>query len=251
MAATIASANNTVTIVANAASNTLATLPGANTLAGDMLVLRPHLTLGQLFGTKGNTPMQGATVASSADQVQLLNTGTQAFETYYLLRNGSGTVVQWTKVGGGSTSQDALVIPAGVGFVVVRSGTANVALTWLGEVRLNGFARPLVAGNSLTSSPYPIDASPTQRAMTHANGFTGSTVATSADQIQLYTAGAVQTYYLLRNASGSVEQWTKVGGGSTNYNLVAILPADGSAVIHKVAADALFFEPLPTSLQSQ
>lgn len=250
VAATLSSANNTITIAASN-NNTLATLPSGNALAGDTLVIRPHLTLGQLFGTKDNTLMQGAAVATAADQVQFLNAASQAFETYYLLRNNTGSVVQWTKIGGGSGAQDTLSIPAGVGFVVVRNGTSPVTLTWLGEARLNAFARPLVQGNNLISSPYPVDASPVQRAMTHANGFNGSTISSSADQIQLYASGAVQTYYLLRNASGSVEQWTKIGGGGTNYNQVSILSADSSAVIHKVSADPLFLEPLPATLQNQ
>ncbi|MFA5263840.1 MAG: Ig-like domain-containing protein [Opitutaceae bacterium] len=248
VAATKASGNNTITIIPSSPRTTLAALPSASGLAGCTVVVRPHVTLGQLFGTKGNTVMQGATVVANADQVQLLNAQTQSFETYYLLRNASGSIVQWTKVGGGSTNQDKLPIAPGVGMVVLRNGSTPVTLTWLGEVRQNTFALPLVAGNNLVSQPFPIDQSPVQRVMTHSNGFTGSTVVGNADQIQVYTGGAIQTYYLLRNASGSIEQWAKVGGGSTNYNQVQIIPADGAIILRKVAADPLNVVPFPSNL---
>lgn len=242
--ATKTAANNTLTVLPSAPRSTLTALPSASGLAGYHVTLRPHVTLGQIFGTKDNPLMQGSTVVSTADQVQVFNLQTQAFDTYYFLRNASGSVAQWTKVGGGSTVQDTLPIPPGVGVAVVRNAAAATTLTWLGEVRLHGFAQPLVKGNNLVCQPLPVDATPLQRVLTFANGVTGSTVTTSADRIQLLAGGATQTYYLLRNASGSVEQWTRVGGGSTNHNNTALFTADGAAVLTKINADPHYFVPL-------
>ena len=249
VATTISTANNTLTVLPSSMRSTLSALPGGSALTGYTLIVRPHMTLGQLFGTKGNTTMQGAMVVSGADQVLLLNPQTQAFETYYLLRSSNGSVVQWTKVGGGSTKQDALPIAPGVGMVVVRNGATPVSLIWLGEVRLHAFAQPLVAGNNLVSQPFPLDQSPVDRLMTYANGFTGAIVLGNADQIMVYTGGAIQTYYLLRSSNGSINQWTRVGGGSTNYNAAKIIQGDGAVVVHKVLNDPDYSVPLSPLIQ--
>jgi hypothetical protein len=243
VAATKLSDNNTITVLPGSPRSTLSTLPASSGLAGHTLVVRPHVTLGQILGTKNNPLMQGATVVASADQVQLLNPQSQAFETYYFLRNSTGSVAQWTKIGGGSANQDALPIPPGVGMVVVRNTASAVTLDWLGEVRTNRSAQPLVAGNNLVSQPVPIDSSPVQRALTFANGATGSTVTTQADNLQTLVGGVIQTYYLLRNASGSVEQWTRIGSGTTNQNNAVLFTADGAVVVKKFSADPNYYVP--------
>lgn len=241
--ATKASANNSITVVAGATGNTLSALPANSTLSGYALVVRPHVTLGQIFGTKSNPLMQGSTVLAKADQVQLLNRQTQAFETYYFLSNTSGSIMQWAKVGGGSTVQDGLAVPAGVGMIVVRNAATSTSMLWTGEVRMHGFAQPLVAGNNLVSQPLPIDASPVLRLMTYAHGMTGSTVLALADKIQIPTAGAIKTYYLMRNANGSIEQWALVGGGSTNYTASLLFTADGAAIVNKITANPHYYVP--------
>lgn len=246
--ATIASANGTVSVNLASVNSTMGSLPSTSDLSGYTAVIRPHVTLGQLFGTKTNQLMQGSTVVSTADQVLFLNPLSQAFETYYFLKNASGSIAQWTKVGGGSANQDNTVIPPGVGVVVVRNGSSPVTLTWSGEVRLNQFAQPLVAGNNLVCQPLPIDASPASRSMTVANGMTGSTSSTTADKIQFPVAGVFKTYYLLRNAAGTVEQWTLVGGGSTNQNTAMLFPSNGAVIINKISADANNLVPYTLSL---
>ncbi len=243
VAATKTSANNTLTIASGSSRSTLNSLPPNSALTGCKLVVRAHVTLGQIFGTKANPLMQGSSVVPNADQVQILNPQTQAFETYYFLRNGSGSVMQWAKVGGGSTNQDSLPILPGVGMVVVRNTTEPVTLLWPGEVRMHGFAQPLVAGNNLVSSPLPIDATPFQRLMSYAHGMTGSTVSSLADKIQVSSAGVIQTYYLLRNSDGSTEQWTLIGGGSTNRNNTVLFTADGAEIINKISADPHYYVP--------
>lgn len=248
VAATKASANNTITVLGASTNNTLADLPGSAALAGYSLVIRPHVTIGQLFGTKDTPVMNGSTVASTADQVLLYNAQAQSFETYYFLRNANGSVMQWTRVGGGSTNRDNVVIPPGSGMVVVRNTSTPVALTWLGEVRLNNFAQPLFAGNNLIAQPFPVDASPAGRQMTVANGMVGATSATTADKIQFPQDGAFKTYYLLRNASGSIEQWTLVGGGSTNRSNELLFPANGAVILNKVSADSNYVVPFTLSL---
>jgi hypothetical protein len=248
VASTKATANNSITILSGSATNTLASLPSGAALTGFSIAVRPHVTLGQLFGTKNNQLMYGTTVVSTADQVLSLNPQSQAYDTYYFLRNSGGTIVQWTKVGGGSTNRDTLSILPGVGMAVIRNGSGSVTLTWIGEVRRNAFAQPLVVGNNLVSQPIPINGTPVQNLLTYANGFTGSTVSSAADKILVYSAGIFRTYYLLRNSGGTIEQWTLVGGGSTNYSNTSIIPAYGAVVLNKISADSNYLVPYTLSL---
>lgn len=243
VAATRASANNTITISLGDLKNTMASLPTGASLSGYSAAIRPHVTIGQLFGTLSNPIMNGSTIVSSADQVLLYNTQLQSFETYYFLRNAAGTIMQWTRVGGGSTNRDNEVIPPGAGMVVVRNTGTPVSVSWTGEVRTHAFAQPLVAGNNLVAHPFPIDASPSMRSMTVGNGMTGSTSVGSADTIQFPVAGVFRTYYLLRNASGTVEQWTLVGGGSTNRSNELLFSSSGAVVLNKKSADANYVVP--------
>jgi hypothetical protein len=243
---TRASANHTITITLGSATNTLATLP--NSLDGYSLTVRPHVTLGQLFGTKANEKMHGSTVASAADQVVFLNPLTQGYSTYFYLRNSSGTLAQWTLIGGGSTNRDNTVIPPGIGMIVHRNDASPVTLTWKGDIRRNSFIQPLVAGLNLVAEPLPIASSPLERALTYANGVAGSTVSSSADQVLVHTGTGYQTYFLLRNSSGSLEQWTLIGGGSTNRNNTKIFSSTGAVFIRKNLADADYSIPFTLNL---
>jgi hypothetical protein len=248
VAATQARGGNALVIIPGAANNTSASIPLGTDLSGYTMVVRPHVTLGQLFGTKENQKMEGSTVLSSADQVQVYNVHSQSFETYYFLRNQPGTFAQWVKVGGGSTSRDDLVIPPGTGFVVVRNNATPVTLTWSGHVRANHFAQPLTKGNNLIAQPFPVDASPASRHMTFAGGMAGSTVLASADKIQFPVDGVMKTYYLLRNASGTVEQWALVGGGSASRSQESLFSANGAVFLNKISADPDYIVPSPFSL---
>lgn len=241
VSSTRGSADHTITIISNADTNTIGSLPAS--LDGYAIAIRPHITLGQLFGTKTNELMHGSTTLPTADQVIFLNPQTQAYQTYYYLRNSSGTIAQWTLVGGGSTNRDNTPIPPGVGIIVVRNGDSSVTLNWGGAIRRNTFAQPLVAGLNLIAEPFPVASSPADRAMTHANGMTGATTLPSSDQVVVYNGSGYDTYYLLRNPSGSIEQWTLVGGGSTNRNTSKIFDPTQAVYIRKILADPDYITP--------
>ncbi len=243
---TIASANHTFTITLGSTTNTMASLPAS--LDGYAVAIRPHVTIGQLFGTKANELMQGSANLTTADQVVFFNPHTQSYQTYYYLRNPSGTFAQWTLVGGGSTNQDNTPIPPGVGFIVHRNNSSPVTLTWAGAIRRNSFAQPLVAGLNLIAEPVPVSSSPQDRALTHANGITGSANLSTADQVSVFNGVGYSTYYLLRNPSGTFEQWTLVGAGSTNQNTTKLFSPSGAVFIRKILADPHYLAPYTLSL---
>ena len=243
---TIASANNTITITPDASTNTMASLPAS--LDGYTVTIRPHVTLGQLFGTKANELMHGSANLSTADQVAFFNPQTQSYLTYYYLRNPSGTFAQWSLVGGGATNRDNTPIPPGVGFIVQRNDATPVTLTWSGAIRRNSFAQPLAAGLNLVAESVPVSSSPLDRTLTYANGIQGSANLSTADQVSIYNGTGYSTYYLLRNPSGTFEQWTLVGGGSTNQNNTKIFTPTGAVFIRKILADPHYLAPYTLSL---
>ncbi|MBX3737114.1 MAG: hypothetical protein KF715_10515 [Candidatus Didemnitutus sp.] len=242
VAATQTSANGSITVTL-AQRGTLASVPDTASLAGYSLVIRPHVTIGQLFGTKDNQLMQGTTSVSTADQVRFLNPQTQAWEIYYFLKNPQGTIAQWTKSGGGNTNRDGEVIAPGTGFVVARNAATPVTLTWLGEIRTNSFSQPLAAGKNLVAQPWPTDQSPLQRLMSVANGMQGATSVSSADKILLNENEIYKIYYLLRNANGSIEQWTLSGGGNTNRSAESLFGATAGVIIQKISQDLNYSVP--------
>ncbi|MCC6414444.1 MAG: hypothetical protein IT582_00830 [Opitutaceae bacterium] len=245
VAATVASANATLTIASGSSTNTLSTLPD---LTAYRLVIRPHVTIGQMFGTKARELMQGSTNLSTADQIVILDPQTQSFLTYYFLRNPTGTVAQWTLVGGGSTNRDNTPIPPGTGMIVHRKAATAVTLAWSGHIRRNAFAQPLTAGLNLIAEPFPVDSSPLERALTYSNGVAGSANLSQSDQVAVFNGIGYDTYYLLRNPTGTIEQWTLVGGGSTNHNTQKFFKSTGAVFIRKMIADADYFIPYSLNL---
>ena len=244
--ATIGSANATITIKSGSNTNTLPTLP--DNITDYQVVVRPHITIGQIFGTKANELMSGSANLATADQIVFLDPQTQSYQTYYFLRNGTGTIAQWTLVGGGSTNRDSTIIPPGVGMIVQRNAATPVTLTWTGEVRRNSFAQPLVAGLNLIAEPFPVESSPVERALTYSNGAIGSANLSQADQVAVFNGSGFDTYYLLRNATGTVEQWTLVGGGSTNRNNTKFFKPTGAVMLRKILADTNYFVPYSLNL---
>lgn len=242
VAATKASANNSITVTL-ASRNTLSAVPTTANLSGYSVVVRPHVTIGQLFGTKNNQLMQGSSVIGSADQIRFINPQSQAWEIFYFLKNPAGTIAQWTKSGGGTTNRDNEVIAPGAGFAVARNAATPVTLTFIGEVRTNSFAQPLVAGNNLVAQPWPTNASPLQRSMTVSSGMTGSNIIASADKILLNEGGVYKIYYLLRNPAGTIEQWTLSGGGTSNRGNELLFGANAGVIISKISADAHYSVP--------
>jgi hypothetical protein len=233
--ATKAAANNTVALTTTGEGNTLGTI-ASNSLSGYRVALRKHVTIGQVFGTKGATPMQGGTTSTAADQIIFYKGN--SMETYFLLRSPNGAVEQWVMVNGGSASKDKTIIYPGSGMFVNRVGNTTVEITFTGEVRTNSLARPLTAGYNLVANGFPVDQTPASRLMTYSNGFAGGTTSTAADRIlTLQTNGSTDTYFLLRSPNGSVEQWTKVNGGSSSQNNVTLFKWDGAALIYKIKAD--------------
>jgi hypothetical protein len=215
---TILVANDSSLESASAPFNTL-TGPAAATLAGDTVSLRRHWTAGELFPPSGF----GATGSqASADQIQTFAEGSWRILWLYDQNDGNPGTARWVDAAdAGMADQGSLVIPPGQG-LFFNNRTSVTSILAYGEVRANGFFRPLAVGNNLVGGGYPVAQSANGAGGRHMNpaaGFFGSRDFKTADSFFLWNADVVigakgySTYFLLNGApvQPSLIRWVKVG----------------------------------------
>lgn len=212
----------------DSAHSTLKALP--EDLQGARVVLRPHVTLAQLFPAG---LLKAAANVAAADQVLFFQNG--VWQKHW--RDGSG---QWiSSVGAASTN--GRIIPPGTGLMVKTTGPAK-ASTLTGHVRTTSWRRSLNPGQNLLALPWPVDATPATLGLTAENGFTASSSMTAADVLQLWKAdsqpGAAtyDAYWLIQRSPDSF--WTSKGSA-------ALL--DASATLPLPAHRAFFLKAQPAT----
>ncbi len=221
--------------------NTLPALPAG--LAGAPIAARPHYTLDQVFD---KTLLTASNNPSTADRVQFHNGS--GFSAYWLFLNGGNP--RWVRMGDATlTDYGHRVIAPGEGvFVQIKNGAA--ALTWSGYVRSNDFALPLAASANFIGGGWPLDQSPAARAMTAANGFTGSANPALADKLQLWkgdsepNASGYAAYFFL--LTGSYNQWTSQQNAAlANQNNTLLLHSLRAGFIFSRSGNASYVMPMP------
>lgn len=247
VAATIASANNVVTIKA-ASYNTLTTpLPD---LTGYSAAIRPHVTIGQAFGTLGNILLKGAGSSGSADRVLFFDRASGGFTTYWFRANAGGTIAEWRSLDSADTTDySSMSIEPGIGVFVVRQpGNPAVKISFLGSVRTNDLRKPLAQGFNLLAQAIPSNHSPAMLNMTKAGGFTGAGSSASADRILFYepVTGSYTSFWFRANASGSIQEWRSTNPeDTTNYmNSTTFFDGAKAVFLQKISADADFYFPV-------
>jgi len=203
-AATVSSANSTITIVAASPNNTSELSAGS--LSGSSIALRKHVTLEQLQASF--TPaLVGNNNANLADQVSLFDPATGSLSTYFLRADN----ITW-RLAGTTTVANKVVVPSGVGFFVTKRNSAT-SFTSVGTVRMNDFAFPMPTGSTFRATGFPVSYSPSSLGGTTANGWTGNNNANLADQLQVFdpAAGTFTSYFL----RGDGATWRQSGTTTT------------------------------------
>ena len=206
----------TISLLPGAKRSTLGSVPGS--LAGDLIALRPHWRLADLFPPAGyhatNNP-------STADQVLAWDSSAGGYVTLWLANYFSQK--HWHQVGDAvltDTADNRAIGPAEGVFVHPRTTAVNVVVT--GQLRTWPFACPLSVGTNLVSNPFAAPQSPEGRGMTTGGGFTGTNKPVTSDRLYLWSPDSggqpgYVTYQLLK--INTLEHWTIVGSAdlSTNY----------------------------------
>ncbi|MDB6138443.1 MAG: hypothetical protein JWO94_1515, partial [Verrucomicrobiaceae bacterium] len=221
--------------------NTQATLPAS--LAGNKIALREHLTMKQVFPP---ARFHATNSVTTADRILISTPGSGAFTVYWLFLNGGNP--RW--VGDASlVDVGGTVLDNCQGVYIHPKGSA-VSLVQSGVVRQNPAACLVKTGATLMSGAWPMDQSPASRALTQANGFTGSTNPLHADRV-LFWAGddtsnkeAYISHFEL-NAGGRQFLTEMSDASLTNENALPIFKALRANFIQSVAGKSDWVMPLP------
>ena len=147
---------------------------------GETIVIRPHKTLGGLFGAANEAGLGGGDPLS-ADVISVLNEGsTASFATYYY-RTATGTLggTGWRSSANPFTDQSTRPIRTGQGLLLKRRQSAPLEVVLQGFVKTGMWRRTLPPGYALVDPLAPIT---DQRASQPLTGpaFVLGTVSTSA-----------------------------------------------------------------------
>jgi hypothetical protein len=217
--------NGSVFLIPNSPLNSTNLI--ANSLTNERVIVREHLTLGDLTA-KFMPALNGSNNANVADQIILQDPISKALRTYYLRGNG----IEWWLTDG-SSSANSTVIPPNAG-VFVRKHQGASTFTTHGQVRNNNFALPFGVGFNLVSIGWPIAASPSSIGATGANGWVGSNNPALADQLMVLNpqTRTIATYYLRGNGLN----WRAIGGAA-NLENQAIIEPGASVLVKRTNAD--------------
>ena len=241
VAATIASASNTIAIKLSSPNNT--TSFNSNAIAAsDIIALRKHVTIEQVKNSlvAGTGSWVGSNSSGSADQIQILDPQTQSFTIYYLRADGT----TWRGNLTGTASQNKAPIAPGKGVIIDKKGS-QMSLSVVGSVRNNDFAMPYYAGLDLKAPPVPMGFSPQSLGATAANGWSGNNSVASADQIQILNpvTQAFTTYNLRSDGT----TWRGSLTSTTPQTTVEIISSDSAYLVTRKNgnSDGILSNPLP------
>ncbi len=216
---TVAQNGLLVDVVSNDTSTiTLAGDISAAITAGTTTVrIRPHWTLGTLFGTT-NTAGFLAGTSGTADLVSILNPVNGAFSNYYY----SAATSRWQT--GLSTISNDVVVRPDAGVLIERKLTSAFSFTVTGEVKLGPTEVVITGGGAsgnftIAPNPYPL----ASMSLANSGLFTNS-VATG---VKSGTSGTADLVSLFNSGSGG---FTNYYYSSANNRWQVGLSTDASAV---------------------
>ncbi|MFP6854939.1 MAG: hypothetical protein VB980_04085, partial [Opitutales bacterium] len=175
--------------VAHAANTKFGPLPD---LTGRKVVVRPHLTLGQIFGRAGQDLDQPFSV-NEADRLWFLESGRLA--PYHIAASNDGEqAFGWSRWGDRSRNWDDRPIFPGEGFFARRSDPQGIAFLLLGEVRLNRMIMQLETGPNLIAPSTPFRQSFAELGLGFGK-FKANSLPKTADQAFIWNGNDFDAYF--------------------------------------------------------
>lgn len=202
---------------------------------GDQFKIRQHWTIGSVFGANDQSGL-GAGTVTSADEILIWNTGTQAYDIYYYQTSGVGGI-GWRK--GGSPTVDASTTPIApfAGLTIKRQQAANFSFVICGSVKTGQSSIPIVPGNNAVANVYATSMTLGDSGLYTGNaatGIAGGTI-TTADQVLTWDGIGYNVYYYQTFGVSGVG-WRS----SSNQTDVSgtVIPAGTSVVINRKASSS-------------
>lgn len=228
----------TTDITATTASNqTVATTDDLSALVAagsDTFRIRPHWTLGAVFGATNQAGLSGGT-STSADQILLWNGN--GYDTYYYQTGGFGGT-GWRKAGKPTVNASGTRIEPDQGLIIIRKKSSAVALLLQGSVKTGQSSIPVNQGINVIGNIYAANMTLSSSSLytgSSSTGVSGGT-STSADQILLWNGNGYDTYYYQTSGFGGTG-WRK-GGAPTNDASATVIPLGSSIVVQRQSAPA-------------
>jgi uncharacterized protein (TIGR02597 family) len=231
-----ASTTNTITLADDVSSLLTA---GTTTFK-----IRPHWTIGTVFGANNSAGLFGATTASAADNIQIQNATTGVKAIYFY----NTSAAQWRN---NFTDATNVVIPPDVGLIIERKVTSAVSFTLVGEVKLGNSELAIVGGNAIQNvnivpNPYPLNsvtlATSNLFTGSASTGVVGGTTASAADTLGIFNSGTgIITTYFYNTTAG---QWRNNFTDSSSV----VIPEGASVIITRKSGRPSFnwYVPQPT-----
>jgi len=209
----VGSSGSVVSIDASSVRNTISL--STVDLSGYSVVVRPHITLNDAFPAGEMT---------EGDQVLLFDSSTGGFGVVSLDHDIFSGELAWG---------ENVILAPGVGLFYLSNASAEMDIINLGEVRMNTFRQPLVAGLNFVSEGHPVDNSPDSRFLTAANGFEAN------DQIFVFdrSSGGYSVFSLEEDIFSGELAWNVPGADPT------VFKANATTFILKGSADLNYEAP--------
>lgn len=229
-----ATAAATITLDLLSPLSTTETLPD---LTGATIVVRPHQTLLNVFGTAA---LHATNRQSTADRVLFYNRAGNIYLEHWLSLRAGGER-RWVLAGDeNSIDRGGRVIAPGEGFLV-NPRSINATLPLVGLVRETDLRVMLAVGNNFVSTGLTKSASPVMLSMIVARGFVANNRLNQADRLRVWNntpgAPAPNTPYYLQRSGANPEKWVQEGDQNlTNLNNTIFVPAfEGIFIIRQTS----------------
>ena len=217
-------------------------------LAGQKVVVRPHFTLGQVFGRASEKVLLGSASPEEADRLWFLESGRLAPYHFAASENGERTL-GWSRWADLSRFWDDRPIFPGEGFFAERRGRQGVSLFLHGEVRLNRMAMPLRAGVNFVAPGFPEPQSFAGLRLTPLQGLAANRLPQMADQAFLWNGAGFDSYFLFGDF-GRGSRWIRSDDDkSVDCSSFPLIGRDEGFFLHMTAPRRLSFPPSSSILR--
>ncbi|MBG28662.1 MAG: hypothetical protein CMI31_01500 [Opitutae bacterium] len=211
-------------------------------LAGQKVVVRPHVTLGQVFGRAGESVFVGSSSPKETNRIWFFEIGKLAPYHFAAIEN-NGRALGWSRWGDLSRFWDDRPIFPGEGFFAELRQDHGVSLFLHGEVRHNRLALPLRVGANFVAPGFPGRQSFARLGLTPLHGFAARRFPEMADQAFLWNGTGFDSYFLFGD-SGEGSRWVRsFGDQSIDYSSSPFIDHDEGYFLHMTAPRRMSFSP--------
>lgn len=219
--------------------NTRRDLPAG--LAGASYAVRPHWTLGNLFGTSERSFLRPGRTSSSADEVQITDPVSGSPEGYFLSSEPSAPGWRLSRNRRGP-EQNQVLIPPGSALILHARGSLVFSL--YGEARTHAFRLPLRSGPNFVSLGHPRAFRLTDLAGNPPTAFRASAAPASADRISSLVGNRQEIFCLFQRPE-TIRWVCTTSTYPTEVQELDLFAPNRAFWIHKQQADPGFTIPAP------